>query len=168
MFLNAYSRSVSTFKSSRYGHGNLLGPTLLGILLWAIISANVRAQQQPPVEGDTSGRDSESNDGSSLPESSGLTEPKLLRLITDQAVRVKLKCVPAVAYCERVAVPTVVGVLRPMVLLPVSLMTGLTPDDFAAIIRHEYSFFDRYYQGEVTAADRYNDETGQVAQVSQQ
>ncbi|TWU12093.1 Regulatory protein BlaR1 [Symmachiella macrocystis] len=73
-----------------------------------------------------------------------ITDPKLLELIADQADRVRLKCVPVVAYCERVAVPTVVGVLRPMVLLPMSLMTGLSPDDFAAIIRHELAHIRRY------------------------
>jgi len=73
-----------------------------------------------------------------------VTDAKLLKLIVEQADRVKLKCVPVVAYCERVAVPTVVGVLRPMVLLPMSLMTGLTPDDFAAIIRHELAHIRRY------------------------
>ena len=73
-----------------------------------------------------------------------VTDAKLLRLIADQADRVKLKCVPVVAYCERVAVPTVLGVLRPMVLLPAALMTGLTPDDFAAIIRHELAHLRRY------------------------
>jgi len=73
-----------------------------------------------------------------------VTDARLLKLIADQADCVKLKCVPVVAYCERVAVPTVVGVLRPMVLLPMSLMTGLTPDDFAAIIRHELAHVRRY------------------------
>ncbi len=73
-----------------------------------------------------------------------VTDVKLLKLIADQADRVKLKCIPVVAYCERVAVPTVLGVLRPMVLLPVPLMTGLTPDDFAAIIRHELVHIRRY------------------------
>jgi beta-lactamase regulating signal transducer with metallopeptidase domain len=72
-----------------------------------------------------------------------VTDARLLKLIADQADRVKLKCVPVVAYCERVAVPTVLGVLRPMVLLPVPLMTGLTPGDFAAIIRHELAHIRR-------------------------
>ena len=70
-----------------------------------------------------------------------MTDAKLLQLIVDQADRVRLKCVPVVAYCERVAVPTVLGVLRPMVLLPVPVMTGLTPDEFAAIIRNELRIF---------------------------
>ena len=73
-----------------------------------------------------------------------VTDAKLLKLIADQAGRVRLKCVPVVAYCKRVAVPTVLGVLRPMILLPVPLMTGLTPDDFAAIIRHELAHIRRY------------------------
>ena len=73
-----------------------------------------------------------------------VTDVKLLKLIAEQADRVKLKCVPVVAYCERVAVPTVLGVLRPVILLPVPLMTGLAPDDFAAIIRHELAHIRRY------------------------
>jgi len=72
-----------------------------------------------------------------------VTDAKLLKLIVDQADRVKLKCVPAVAYCQRVTVPTVVGVLRPMILLPVPLMTGLTSDDFVAIILHELAHIRR-------------------------
>ncbi|HBO44007.1 MAG TPA: hypothetical protein DD670_08755 [Planctomycetaceae bacterium] len=73
-----------------------------------------------------------------------VTDAKLLRLISDQADRVRLKCVPVVAYCERVTVPTVLGMLRPIVLLPAAIMTGLTPDDFAAIIRHELAHIRRY------------------------
>lgn len=73
-----------------------------------------------------------------------VTDAKLLKLIADQADRLRLKCVPVVAYCERVAAPTVLGVLCPMVLLPASLMTGLTPDDFAAILRHELAHIRRY------------------------
>jgi beta-lactamase regulating signal transducer with metallopeptidase domain/uncharacterized GH25 family protein len=73
-----------------------------------------------------------------------VTDANLLRLMSDQAARLKVKVVPILAYCERVAVPTVVGVLRPMILLPASLMTGLPPDDFAAIIRHELAHVRRY------------------------
>ncbi len=73
-----------------------------------------------------------------------LTDAKLLRLIAEQADRMKLKCVPVVAYCDRVAVPTVLGVLSPIVLLPVTLTTGLVSNDFAAIIRHELAHISRY------------------------
>ncbi len=73
-----------------------------------------------------------------------VTDTKLLKLISDQAIRMKLKSIPLVALCEQVAVPTVLGVLRPMVLLPVPLMTGLSSDDFTAIIRHEFAHIRRY------------------------
>jgi len=73
-----------------------------------------------------------------------VTDVKLLRLIADQADRMRLKCVPVVTYANEFAVPTVLGMLRPMVLLPVALTTGLTPEDFAAIIRHELAHIRRY------------------------
>jgi len=44
----------------------------------------------------------------------------------------------------RVAVPTVVGWLRPVVLLPVSAMTGLTPQQLEAVLAHELAHIRRY------------------------
>ena len=40
--------------------------------------------------------------------------------------------------------PTVIGVLRPMILLPATLMTGLSPDEFSAILSHELAHIRRY------------------------
>ncbi len=47
-----------------------------------------------------------------------MSDSVLLELVRDQAKRIGLHIVPVVAYCERIAVPTVIGVLRPMILLP--------------------------------------------------
>ena len=44
----------------------------------------------------------------------------------------------------RVAVPIVVGWLRPVVLLPVSLVTGLPPDQVRAILAHELAHVRRH------------------------
>ena len=68
----------------------------------------------------------------------------LLALIQSQAQRIGLKFVPVVAYCERIAVPTVIGVLRPMILLPATLTTGLTTDELSAILSHELAHIRRY------------------------
>ncbi len=68
----------------------------------------------------------------------------LLNIVAGQARRVGLRIVPMVAFCDRVAVPTLVGVVRPMVLLPASLVTGLAPEQFAAIISHELVHIRRY------------------------
>ncbi|MFT5526760.1 MAG: beta-lactamase regulating signal transducer with metallopeptidase domain, partial [Pirellulaceae bacterium] len=73
-----------------------------------------------------------------------IDEPSLLQMIAAQSRRVGLKLVPTVAYCERVSVPMVVGVLRPVVLLPVSIVTGLDAEQFAAIISHELAHIRRY------------------------
>lgn len=73
-----------------------------------------------------------------------LSDSAFLNLVRDQAKRIGLRMVPVVAYCERVAVPTVIGVLRPMVLLPATLTTGLSLDEFSAILSHELAHIRRY------------------------
>ena len=71
-------------------------------------------------------------------------DPRLLELIADQARKIGLRFVPLVEYCSRVAVPTVVGVIRPMVLVPASSLTGLEPEQLAIIIGHELAHIRRY------------------------
>ncbi|MEW4491015.1 M56 family metallopeptidase [Thalassoglobus sp. JC818] len=73
-----------------------------------------------------------------------LDDSHLLNIVAEQARRAGLRIVPVVALCERVTVPTVVGVVRPMVLIPASIITGLTPDQFATIISHELAHVRRY------------------------
>jgi beta-lactamase regulating signal transducer with metallopeptidase domain len=46
-----------------------------------------------------------------------VVERSVLDVLAAQAERLALKTAPAVAYCERVAVPVVVGVLKPVILL---------------------------------------------------
>ena len=73
-----------------------------------------------------------------------ITDSAIVNLVRDQAKQLGLKLAPTVACCERVAVPTVVGVLRPMILLPGSLVTGLDPEQLAAIISHELAHIRRF------------------------
>jgi len=76
--------------------------------------------------------------------SNSIDDSHLLRVVASQARKIGLRLVPAIRYCERVSVPVVVGVLRPVILLPASLITGLAPDQFAAIISHELAHIRRY------------------------
>ncbi|NQT11141.1 MAG: M48 family metalloprotease, partial [Planctomycetes bacterium] len=69
---------------------------------------------------------------------------QLLELIVDQAHKIGLRFVPLVTYCEKVAVPTVVGVIRPVILIPLSSLTGLEPQQLAIIIGHELAHIRRY------------------------
>jgi len=60
------------------------------------------------------------------------------------AKNIGLKAVPLVAWCDRVAVPTVIGVIRPTILLPMPLVSGLDSKQLAAILSHKISHIRRY------------------------
>ena len=59
--------------------------------------------------------------------SQAIDDPALLQIVRQQGQLLGLRFVPVVAYCERVAVPVVIGVLRPMILLPLSLTRKAPP-----------------------------------------
>ncbi len=73
-----------------------------------------------------------------------LFDPALLNVIQSQAQRLGLKCAPIVKTCERIAVPVVIGIFRPVVLIPVSMITGLSPEEFSSIISHELAHIRRF------------------------
>jgi beta-lactamase regulating signal transducer with metallopeptidase domain len=73
-----------------------------------------------------------------------VTESYLLVALQRQATALGLKLRPALAYCEHVTVPTVMGIFRPMILLPLSLTSGLTPDQFESILAHELAHLRRF------------------------
>ncbi|MHC4181121.1 MAG: M56 family metallopeptidase, partial [Planctomycetota bacterium] len=61
----------------------------------------------------------------------------LLAAVRTQAEQLGLRLAPVVGYCRRVAVPVVVGVLKPAILLPVSLASGLSPKQITVVVTHE-------------------------------
>jgi beta-lactamase regulating signal transducer with metallopeptidase domain len=61
-----------------------------------------------------------------------------------QADRLGLRFVPDVLQSARVVVPTVVGIFRPVILLPISVTTGLSADAIEAILAHELGHIRRY------------------------
>jgi beta-lactamase regulating signal transducer with metallopeptidase domain len=52
----------------------------------------------------------------------------------------------AIQYCEchALSVPAVIGLFRPMVLLPLRALTGLTPEQLDAVIAHELAHIKRF------------------------
>jgi len=50
----------------------------------------------------------------------------------------------AVAVCERVATPVLVGVVRPLVLLPPAALTGWSPDEIEMVLLHELAHVRRW------------------------
>ena len=69
--------------------------------------------------------------------------PLQKRLVADLSRRLRLAVVPVVALCERVTVPCVIGVVRPVVLIPVSVATGLTNTELESILLHELAHIRR-------------------------
>jgi beta-lactamase regulating signal transducer with metallopeptidase domain/type II secretory pathway component GspD/PulD (secretin) len=73
-----------------------------------------------------------------------MADSALLEMLGRNARRMGMRAVPAVAYCQRICVPVVVGVLRPMILLPASVASGLTPSQLEAVLLHELAHVCRF------------------------
>ena len=76
--------------------------------------------------------------------STPVTEANLLAMLGRQARRLGIKTAPAIACCARISVPVVVGIVTPLVLLPASLATGLTPSQLESLLAHELAHIRRY------------------------
>ena len=73
-----------------------------------------------------------------------LGNQELLLQIRQQARRIGLKVIPVVAYCERIAIPVVAGILRPMVLLPAGVTAALDAEQLLVILAHEMAHIRRF------------------------
>jgi len=68
----------------------------------------------------------------------------IAELVRRQAIQLGLKTAPLVAWCTRNSVPVVVGILRPMILLPSALATGFDPSQLEALLTHELAHIRRF------------------------
>lgn len=73
-----------------------------------------------------------------------IADGPLVDALGRNARRLGMRVIPTVAYCGRIASPVVVGVLRPMILLPASLASGLTLSQLEAILLHELAHVRRF------------------------
>jgi Zn-dependent protease with chaperone function len=78
----------------------------------------------------------------------GICEPiadgATVEMFRRNARRMGLRVVPLLAFCQRISVPVVIGVLRPMILLPTSLASGLTLTQLEAVLLHELAHIRRF------------------------
>jgi hypothetical protein len=72
-----------------------------------------------------------------------IDNPPLLAMVSRQAKRIGLRVAPPIAWCGRVSVPVVVGVVKPMIVLPASLASGLSPDQLESLLAHELAHLRR-------------------------
>ncbi len=62
------------------------------------------------------------------------------------AQRLGLRMIPAIVESAKIAVPVVVGIWRPTILIPASLLTGMTPVQWETILLHELTHLRRHDQ----------------------
>ncbi len=72
-----------------------------------------------------------------------IDDADLLDQVARQVKRLRLRAAPLTRLSQLVVVPTIVGIFRPMILLPVTLITELTSDQLAAIVAHELAHIRR-------------------------
>ncbi len=72
-----------------------------------------------------------------------IAEGSITDLVRRQAKRIGLRTAPLVAWCTRISVPVVVGIVRPIILLPIALATGFDPSQLEALLTHELAHIRR-------------------------
>lgn len=75
--------------------------------------------------------------------SQAVTDATILARLAEQAQKVSLRITPVIAYCEHTAVPIVVGLLRPMILIPAAMVNGLTIEQLESVLTHELAHLRR-------------------------
>ena len=55
-----------------------------------------------------------------------------------------LRVLPRIAWCVEVSIPLVIGVVRPLILIPSAAATGLSPEQLQVLITHELAHIRRY------------------------
>ena len=73
-----------------------------------------------------------------------VAETAILDLLGEHARRMGMRAAPMIAACGRVSVPLVVGIFRPMILIPTGLISGLTPGELEAVLVHELAHIRRF------------------------
>ncbi|QDT76636.1 Regulatory protein BlaR1 [Gimesia maris] len=68
----------------------------------------------------------------------------LVNSLRHLAQKWSLKVVPVLARSEQIIVPRVTGILRPMILLPASAISGLATDELELILAHELAHIRRF------------------------
>ena len=73
-----------------------------------------------------------------------MLDTDLLNRAVGQAKKLSLRIVPVIACCEHVAVPIVIGLLRPMILVPTAMVNGLTTEQLESVLTHELAHLRRH------------------------
>ena len=73
-----------------------------------------------------------------------LTDPRVLALAEQLRTRLKVSRRVRFLVCDEIGVPSMLGILHPAVLLPVTMMTGVPLEQLRAILAHELAHVRRW------------------------
>jgi tetratricopeptide (TPR) repeat protein len=73
-----------------------------------------------------------------------IEDAALLEMMRQQARRLGFRFTPKIGWCEQLTVPVVVGIIQPMILLPIAVVSGLTPSQLQALLLHELAHIRRF------------------------
>jgi len=76
--------------------------------------------------------------------SQAIDDASLLSLLQNQVQRLGMKWTPVIATCSRVSGPVVVGIFKPMILLPPALLSGMSAQELEAVLAHELAHIRRH------------------------
>ena len=73
-----------------------------------------------------------------------LEDARITEMCRQLAASLRISCRVGVAICDRIAAPILVGVLRPMILLPAAALAGWDPQQLEMVLLHELAHVRRY------------------------
>ncbi len=68
----------------------------------------------------------------------------ILKMAKSQATSLGLHVAPSIAQCRRIAVPIIAGVIKPTILLPLCILSELSPTQIEAVLAHELAHIRRW------------------------
>ena len=71
-------------------------------------------------------------------------DSRITQICRELAASLRISCRVGVAICDRIAAPILLGVFRPMILLPAAALAGWAPQQLEMVLLHELAHVWRY------------------------
>lgn len=84
------------------------------------------------------------NAGRLVRSASALQDDGLIHVVRSITQRWNMRIAPVVAVTQQVVVPQIVGLIRPVILLPASALTGLGSEELMLVLAHEIAHLRRF------------------------